>query len=185
MSIEQDELTFDEPSSNVASSDGFQCPGCDRSDFKSERGMRKHATQMHGITVEGTEDSTPEGSTTKRTRKSNLQPKLEALFLSIGMIVSFKCAFCGTEIIGKQAPALAKAWDNLAKENPAVRVALNKLLATSAWGEVAMVTAMTIIPIAEHHNFSIMPKPRARPTSNSQVQPDNAEEYLAKFPPTN
>jgi len=184
--IDEDELTFEEPSSNqTVGSDGFQCPGCDRSNFKSERGMRKHATQVHGISVEGSEDSTPTGATTRTTRKSSLQPKLEALFTSLGMLVSFKCAVCGIDTIGKQAPILAKAWDNLAKENPAVRKALNSLLATSAWGEVAMVTAMTIIPIMDHHNVSLMPKPKVKVSANSQVQPDNAGDYLAAYPPTN
>lgn len=184
--IDENELIFEEPTSTQTSDGaGFQCPGCERSDFKSERGMRKHATQMHGISVEGSEDSTPTGATTKTTRKSSLQPKLEALFTSLGMLVSFKCKVCGIDTIGKQAPALAKAWDNLAKESPAVRKALNGLLTTSAWGEVAMATAMTIVPIMEHHNFSIIPKPKTKPSSNSQVQPDNAGDYLAAYPPTN
>lgn len=184
MSVDQDELSFKEPGENLENGE-LQCPGCERNDFKSRQGMKKHATQAHGIKIDD-EDSTPEGSTTKRgPRKSNLLPKLEGLFTGIGMLVSFKCEYCGTEVIGKQAPVLAKAWDNLAKENPAVKRALNRLLATSAWGEVAMITGMTLIPIMEHHNIHIMPKPKIRTPSNSQMQPDNAGDYLASYPPTN
>jgi len=174
MSVEESDLVFDEGSSHA--SGDFQCPGCERSDFKSLRGMKKHCTQAHPeIVIEG-EDSTPKGST---TRKSKLKPKLEELFTGLGLLVSFKCDHCGTWI-GKQAEVNAEAWDKLARENPNVRRTLERILATSAWGGVAMTTAMTLLPILEHHNFSIMPKPRLRPVPTTQ--PDNAGDYLATFP---
>ena len=152
----------------------FQCPGCNRSDFKSERGMRKHCTQAHPeieLEKSSTKTSTP--------RKSKLLPKLEDFFLGIGMLVNFKCDVCGTWI-GSQARVNAEAWDKLARESPAVRRGLERFLTTSAWGGVAMATGMTLLPIMEHHNIHIMPRPRLRPVPN----PDNPGDYLANLHPT-
>lgn len=190
MSDEDSDLVFEIPSipdiENKSDGD-FQCPGCDRSNFQSWRGVKKHCTQAHPEleidwnSITG-EDTTPPGSTTKVRGKTGLEPKLVQLFMSMGMVVSFKCEMCGTHI-GSQAPQLAKAWDNLAKENPKVRKALTKMLATSAWGEVAMVTGMTLIPIMSHHNLSIMPKPKLRvvPNPNSQATGDD---FFASVDPT-
>lgn len=175
MSVEESDLVFQEESSHE--SGDFQCPGCERSDFKSLRGMKKHCTQAHPEIVIESEDSTPRGSS---PRKSKLKPKLEELFTGIGLLVSFKCDDCGTWI-GKQATANAEAWDKLARENPNVRRTLERFLATSAWGGVAMATGMTLLPILEHHNIRIMPKPKLRPVPTTQ--PDNAGDYLAAFPP--
>src|SRR5258708_13617508 len=155
MSDLESDLVFIEESNSSHPDGEFQCPGCERSDYKSERGMRKHATQANGITVEASEDSTPRGS---EPRRSKLKPKLESLFIGLGMIVTFKCEQCGTWI-GSQATANAEAWDKLARENPAVRRAIERFLVASAWGEVAMTTGMTLVPILQHHNISIMPKP--------------------------
>jgi hypothetical protein len=94
--------------------------------------------------------------------------------------MSFKCDKCGTWI-GKQAEVNAEAWDKLARENASVRRTLERLLATSAWGAVAMTTAMTLLPIMEHHNIHIMPKPKLQVVPTTQ--PDNAGDYLAAFPP--
>jgi hypothetical protein len=170
--IDESDLIFQEDSDPETGE--FQCPGCDRSDFKSERGMRKHCTQAH-----------PEidlGESTKKSsspRKSRLLPKLEDFFLGVGMLLSFKCQECGTWV-GTQAKTNAEAWDKLAKESPTVRKGLERFLTTSAWGGVAITTGMTLLPILEHHNIRLMPKPKLRPVPN----PDNPGEYLASLHPT-
>jgi len=63
--------------------------------------------------------------------------KLEAMYAAAGMMVFPMDQQLGM-VISTQGPECAKALDDLAKADPAVKRALEKMLATSAWSTVVM-----------------------------------------------
>lgn len=86
------------------------------------------------------------------------QPLTDALtqqFVMVGMMVYPFENFDGQTII-TGSPQLATSLVGVAEQSPAVRDALQKLVTTGAWAQVAAAVAAIAIPICMHHG--IMPK---------------------------
>jgi hypothetical protein len=146
---------------------------------------------------EGQERRKAEGSTPRRPRRtstddaddraprarkprSTLAPRLESLLGMVGIAVFAVNPIDGQAIL-TGAPELAAALDQLARENPAVKRVLEQLLATSAWGAVAMATAKILLPIAANHELlpgmgaraefeTVPPTSPTSPESSAQAQ---------------
>lgn len=115
---------------------------------------------------------------TPTTRATSLEKRLTELYVSLGTLVIVADPVCGTAVI-QQAPETAAALDTLAKENPKVKRALEKMLAGGAWGSVVMAHFPIITTILAHHNMlpaqvaeSLGIEPKAKPTLRS-VDPDS------------
>lgn len=89
----------------------------------------------------------------KVLRYNDLQKQLEDLFGGVAIMVMTTGDDHCANVIATQAAPLAEAWTELAKKNTRVKAMLEMLLQGSAWGQVVMVTAATVIPIAAHHGF--------------------------------
>lgn len=133
----------------------------------------------------------------KRPRPGPLAAKLTGLAASVGTMAytagagtgNAHLAYDGTVILA-QAEALGRALDKLARENPAIRRALEKMVATTAWTELGMVSASILVPIMACHGFlpadaaTVMgaapppprpprsPKARASDNGNAEAEPE-------------
>lgn len=95
----------------------------------------------------------PSPPTPRKLRHAELRSQLEDLFGGVAiMVMTTGDEYCAN-VIATQAEPLAEAWSELAKKNARVKAMLEMLLQGSAWGQVVMVTAATVIPIAAHHGF--------------------------------
>lgn len=121
-------------------------------------------------TGQAEQDSTPDRSSSKRKRKRardskpkkggttargdrrarSLKRPLEEMFTGLGATVAVFNQFDGQCIVAG-APELAKAMDALAKQDPAVQRALERLVAGSTWGQVITAAASVAMPIAANH----------------------------------
>lgn len=89
-----------------------------------------------------------------------LKAKLTGMIASLGTTVwtmgqarqSPAVVYDGTVIIAR-AEDLGAALDALAKENPRVRKALEAMVATSAWADVAMVSVSIVLPMLAAHGI--------------------------------
>ena len=89
-----------------------------------------------------------------KPRPGTLVKPLTDLYTSIGtMLVPFDQP-CGMAIVNS-ANDCAKALENLARENPAVRRALLRLVETSVWGQVIAAHAPIFVTVAMHHSPTI------------------------------
>jgi hypothetical protein len=89
----------------------------------------------------------PEPDRKPGARASALERKLEELFAAIALAFTLTGDQFSATVISRRSPDLARAWARLAQENPAVKRFLDGLLAGSSWGEAAMVTLGTVLPI--------------------------------------
>lgn len=92
------------------------------------------------------------GKGSKPAGRTPGKAQIEGLLATIGIGVSMVNAYDGQRIMEGSAD-LAEKLHDLAKENPAIRRALNAALATSAWGAVASALAPIILPIAANHGL--------------------------------
>ena len=99
-----------------------------------------------GGTSGGGVSPTPPGSPIK-----TLQGRLEQLFVTPAMVFAARGDQYCAQVIVKGAPDLAESWANLAKESPAVKKVLERLLEGGAWGGVVVSSLMIALPIAQHH----------------------------------
>lgn len=111
---------------------------------KRTRAPRKRAPRKRT-----TADRAPRASTPRAT---SLRAQLEEAITSIGFVVMVFNANDG-RLIMEGAKRQAAALDALAKENPAVRAALSRLLTTSVYAGLAMAFAPTLLGIAANHNI--------------------------------
>lgn len=82
-----------------------------------------------------------------------LERRLFQFFTMVSLVVSAVLdPQCGA-VIQKRATILAKAWAELAAQDANVRKALEWLLTSGNYGQVIMVTGMTVVPILRHHNL--------------------------------
>lgn len=101
---------------------------------------RRRRAKGEGTTASTSPDAAPKRAASGRTttaRKAPLAPRVEQLYTMLGLGVSFAPAPWAQPVglaIGAQAADCAAAWDQLAKENPRVREALERLLTASAVG---------------------------------------------------
>lgn len=88
-----------------------------------------------------------------RPRKTPLETRL-ADFLSV-IAAGFVAAgdwHCGT-LLADRAEPMAAAWGRLAKRNKRIAAMLETMLTGGEWGEVAIVTLTTVLPMAAHHGL--------------------------------
>lgn len=82
-----------------------------------------------------------------------LERRLFQFFTMVSMVVSAVLdPTCGA-VIQTRATILAKAWAELAAQDANVKKALEWLLTSGNYGQVIMVTGMTVLPILRHHNL--------------------------------
>lgn len=94
-------------------------------------------------------DKAPRASTPRAT---SLRAQLEEAITGVGFVVSIANQHDG-RLIMEGAHRQAVALDALAKENPAVRAALARLLTTSVYAQLAMAFAPTLLGIAANHGM--------------------------------
>jgi hypothetical protein len=82
-----------------------------------------------------------------------IEQALAQNFVVLGLGVSLVDPFDG-QTIGLNADKLAKAWADLAAQNPQVRKVLEGLLLGSAWGAAIGQTVMVALPIAVRHGYA-------------------------------
>lgn len=87
-----------------------------------------------------------------RKPKIDLAPRLNDMFVSLGTVWFALDQTCGMAVIN-QAAALAESLENVAKQNASVARALERLLATGAWGAVLAAAAPIIITVMSHHGI--------------------------------
>jgi len=106
-----------------------------------------------------------------KPRPGTLVKPLTDLYTSVGtMLIPFDQP-CGMAIVNC-AEDCARALENLARENPAVRRALLRLVETSVWGQVIAAHAPIFVTVAMHHN------PAVRSAYAGQQAAEGAEQYL-------
>jgi len=123
---------------------------------------------------EGGGSSTKSGSKNKSSsgKKSGKTPTKQSIFgliSTIGTGVMLVNAYDGQRIL-ENAENLADALHKAAKENPALRRALNAALQASTWGAVASAFAPIIVPILANHRV---------------LPPETATLFGAPMPATN
>lgn len=91
-------------------------------------------------------------TTPSKPRATSLAKQLEEAIAGIGLLVYVVNSADGA-LIMQGAPRQAAALDALAKENPAVRAALERLLRTSVYAGLAMAFAPTLLGIAANHGM--------------------------------
>lgn len=90
--------------------------------------------------------------TSSGSRKKNLTKPLTDFFTSIGGMVAVVNKADGIAII-TGAEDLAKALNNVAKDNAVVYRNLERMLTGSAWGSVFVAAGAIALPIAANHNL--------------------------------
>lgn len=85
-------------------------------------------------------------------RALSLKKRLEDFIVSAGAMLMLVNAADGQVVIAG-APAQAAALDSLAKENPAVRRALDRLLTVSVYGQLVAAFAPTLLGLAANHGM--------------------------------
>ena len=87
-----------------------------------------------------------------RTSTASLERQLKELFTTVGGIVVMFDDVCGPVVIDN-SERLAAAWAKAAEQNPRLKKMLESLLSGGAYGEVVIVTFMTLLPIFVHHGL--------------------------------
>lgn len=82
--------------------------------------------------------------------RGSLVRQLTDLYVALGTFVLPFDTVCGTAVINS-APKCAEALEALARDNPAVRRAIMRLVETSAWGMVITAHAPIMLAVAMHH----------------------------------
>ncbi len=83
-------------------------------------------------------------------RRDMFVEPLTQIYAMMGLGISLRDQHCG-QIIVTQAGDCARAWDQLAKENPAVRKALASLTMASAWTPVIMSHLPIALAVFNHN----------------------------------
>lgn len=120
----------------------FVCDECGKP-AKNARGLSMHKKRTHGA-----ESDEPKAKSTRRD--GSLEKDLQEFFVMISVMVSFINANDGA-VIGQNAPALAHAYGNFARQNKPFKKFLEGMMQTGAIGEVFTVTLFTVLPILGNH----------------------------------
>lgn len=98
---------------------------------------------------------------TRRTAKGRptrkLQASLEELFSAPALVYAARGDAWAQNHIATSAPAVAKAWADLADESPAVKRILSRITEGTAWGAVIVATGAYAVPLVAHHG--LLPPP--------------------------
>jgi len=113
------------------------------------RGGRRPKTAPSG--AEGPRPKAPDRAPTK-PRQAALKPRLEAAYVTAGTLVCFVNAGDGQAIIAS-AGACAEALDELAKQDPRVRAALDKMLTGGAWSKVLAAHLPIALALVTNHGL--------------------------------
>lgn len=116
------------------------------------------------IIPQGKADRKPR-TDTGTTRRKSLEKPLANLFASLGSTVYILNRADGQAII-EGSDRLAKALNELAKENPAVHKTLSRMLTGSAWGGVFIAAGGIVVPILANHNLMPFQFSTEQPTPN-------------------
>lgn len=119
---------------------------------KRTRGASKAAAEK---------DKAPKPRRTRGPNKINIEAKVAESMTAAGtgivlmgtMRQSPQLIFDGRVCIAN-AEKTGKAMSDLAKEDPRIRAALEKMFTTSSWAKVGIVAASTIVPIAACHGMA-------------------------------
>jgi hypothetical protein len=144
----------------VAIEDGTanECDICGRSDFKNERGLRRHLSIAHGQKTDATDKAPKLPGTSKRT--TNLEKELLELFGMVVTVLMFVSPL-DAMVLAQPDPMTgvslaernAKAWAKLAAKTPWLAAAISNLSTASVYSEVVMAGIATAIPIMANHNM--------------------------------
>lgn len=87
-------------------------------------------------------------------RATPLETRIRASLSGMELIVrvAFSDEVCGNAIAAG-APQLAKSLDDLAKQDPRVRRALEMAMTGGAWGEVLAASLTIVLPVLAHHGI--------------------------------
>lgn len=110
----------------------------------------------------------PKKTVTPAYKQGMFVQPLTDMYLMLGGLMALKDATCGTAI-AESADSCAQALDELARNNPAMRRALTKLLQTSDWGKVIAAHMPIVMAVAFHHIPSL--KPAKEATENDESSP--------------
>lgn len=93
----------------------------------------------------------PKGSTTKAPPKSvgKIEETLNSYIAGLAMAAAASGDDVSAVVLTIRGPGLASAWAELARINPGVRRALERLTTGGAWSGVIMSTLAVAMPIAE------------------------------------
>lgn len=131
----------------------LKCEICDKDDFKTLGGLRRHKTRIHGLKTEKA-DTAPKGS--GGSRKTNLEKELLDFFAMIGMVVAMLPHPEGVyavdgQIIIQNAERNAHAWANLCRQNKQIERIVSNLMKSTAIGEVVTAAVFTAMPMLANH----------------------------------
>ncbi len=122
-----------------------------------------------------------------RTPKSTVKLKegLTDLFIQGGALVYVFNQPDGNAIM-QGSERLAGSLETLAKENPAIRKALEKMLKGSAWGGVVLASASIALPIAVNHGLIPQELAGIMSLATQEQEPGKPEtaEQVFDIPPT-
>lgn len=97
---------------------------------------------------------------TRTPRQSSLETRLADSLTQVGVLVAGVGAGTGRAAVQadglaviRQAPALASALDGIAKDDPRVRAALERLLTVSTWGALVSACIPLVASIAANHGM--------------------------------
>lgn len=124
-------------------------------------------------------ESTPKAPAGKPTpRRESLERRLAGAIASLGTGVTVAGAMTSEAVqadgllIVQHAPNIAHALDGLAKDNPAVAVALERMLTAGAWSGV--IAACTPLALGIAANHGALPRPVLDMLTAQAAEPDQA-----------
>lgn len=107
----------------------------------------------NGTGTTGTRGTPNRGPTQRAPRKPELQRKLEELLASPALIYGAIGDEYPANLLAARTPAMAEAWYELSKTNPAVKRLLESLTTGSAMGAVVLSSAAVVVPLLIHHGM--------------------------------
>lgn len=121
--------------------------------FDTDNGDKPPKAEKVNPPPEGKKRGRPKGSTNQSTINKLENSINEFLAIPAMAFAAAGDQTCAWILAGEDSPGRqwAAAWANLAKESPAVRNALTRMMTGGAWGGVIVSTIMVAMPIAAHH----------------------------------
>lgn len=102
----------------------------------------------------GVKDRKPTGAKKPSTRATPIQKKVQSSLAGVELMtrVLLKDDVCA-DAIAEGSEQLARSLDDLAKQNPKVKKALETAMTGGAWGEVVASALAIVFPILVHHGI--------------------------------
>lgn len=132
------------------------CPECGKGPFKSVAGLGAHRKLKHDVDGRRTaEGSSVPPATEVAAQLEDVEGGLLVYLQMSGTALALRDPVCGGALV-QQAPAIAKALLQLAKENDRVRKWLLRSVGASGWLGVGMAAWPFLMTVYAHH---IAPQP--------------------------